>query len=175
MENISGKAAKVRLVIFDVDGVLTTGNLIYRPNGSESKTFHAHDGVGLRMLLKTGIEVGVITGRTSDVVAKRMQDLGIEHVYQGCMDKVIPYEELKQKLQLNDEQIAYVGDDLPDLPLLRRAGLGITVVNAPPVMHEHAMMVTKTAGGHGAAREVCEMIMRAQGSYDAAIQSYLDR
>jgi 3-deoxy-D-manno-octulosonate 8-phosphate phosphatase (KDO 8-P phosphatase) len=175
MKSIESKAAKVRLVIFDVDGVLTTGNLIYRPQGSESKTFHAHDGVGLRMLLKSGVDVGIITGRTSDVVTKRMQDLGISHVYQGCMDKVIPYEELRAKLNLTNEQIAYVGDDLPDLPLLRRAGLGITVVNAPPIMHEHAMLTTKTAGGHGAAREVCEIIMRAQGSYDAAIQSYLDR
>ncbi|MES2216781.1 MAG: HAD hydrolase family protein [Pseudomonadota bacterium] len=175
MKNILNKAAKIRLVIFDVDGVLTTGSLIYRPNGSESKTFHVHDGVGLRMLLKSGVQVGIITARTSDVVTKRMQDLEIQHVYQGCTDKVIAYENLKEKLNVLDEHIAYVGDDLPDLPLLRRVGLGITVANAPPIMHEHAALVTKAGGGQGAAREVCEMIMRAQGSYDAAIQTYLDR
>jgi 3-deoxy-D-manno-octulosonate 8-phosphate phosphatase (KDO 8-P phosphatase) len=175
MEKILSKAAKIRLVIFDVDGVLTTGNLIYRPNGSESKTFHVHDGVGLRMLLKSGVDVGIITARTSDVVSKRMQDLDIKHVYQGAADKVIAYEDLKTKLNLQDEQVAYVGDDLPDLPLFKRVGLAITVPNAPPIMLKHATHVTKTQGGQGAAREVCEMIMQAQGSYDAAIQSYLDR
>jgi 3-deoxy-D-manno-octulosonate 8-phosphate phosphatase (KDO 8-P phosphatase) len=175
MQNILEKAAKVRLVIFDVDGVLTTGSLNYRPDGTESKTFHVHDGMGLKMLLKSGVDIGIITARQSEVVAKRMSDLGIQHVYQGCDDKVIAYENLKEKLKIRDNQIAYVGDDLPDLPLMRRVGLAITVPNAPTIMQEYATMVTKTKGGHGAAREVCEMILQAQGTYGAAIQSYLDR
>lgn len=175
MQNILEKASKVKLVIFDVDGVLTTGNLNYRPDGTESKTFNVYDGMGLRMLLKSGVDIAIITARQSEVVAKRMRDLEIKYVYQGCNDKVVPYEELKEKLNCNDEQIAYVGDDLPDLPLLRRVGLGITVPNAPTIMQEYATMVTKTKGGRGAAREVCEIIMQAQGTYSAAIKSYLDR
>jgi 3-deoxy-D-manno-octulosonate 8-phosphate phosphatase (KDO 8-P phosphatase) len=175
MEKIIAKAARIRLAIFDVDGVLTTGGLIYRANGKEAKTFHVHDGLGLRLLLKSGIEVAIITARTSEVVTRRMHDLEIRHVYQGIADKVIAYEELKEKLQVSDEEIAYVGDDLPDLPLIRRAGLGITVPNAPPVMREHAHHTTTARGGHGAAREVCELILHAQDKYATAIQSFLDR
>ena len=175
MEKIIEKAAHIRLAIFDVDGVLTTGALIYRSNGTEAKTFHAHDGLGLRLLLANGIEIAIITARESDTVKKRMQDLEIKYVYQGCKDKLIAYEEIKQQLQVTDEEIAYVGDDLPDLPLLRRAGLGITVPNAPSIMREHAMHVTKARGGHGAAREVCELILQSQNKYAAAVQSYLDR
>jgi 3-deoxy-D-manno-octulosonate 8-phosphate phosphatase (KDO 8-P phosphatase) len=175
MEKILLKASKIRLVIFDVDGVLTTGNLTYRPNGTESKTFHVHDGIGLRLLSKAGVDIGIITARQSTVVTKRMADLDIKHVYQGCADKVVAYEELKQKLNLNDAEIAYVGDDLPDLPLMRRVGLGITVPNAPAIMRDYAIHTTKAYGGKGAAREVCELILQAQGSYTAAIQSYLDR
>jgi 3-deoxy-D-manno-octulosonate 8-phosphate phosphatase (KDO 8-P phosphatase) len=104
-----------------------------------------------------------------------MQDLGIRHVYQGCIDKVPPYDELKQKLQLADHEIAYVGDDLLDLPVMRRVGLSITVPNAPPIMRQHSDWVTTARGGRGAAREVCELIMRARGTYDDLINSYLTR
>lgn len=175
MDKILTKAARIKLAIFDVDGVLTTGSLIYRGNGKEAKTFHVHDGLGLRLLLKNGIEIGIITGRDSDVVRKRMEDLEITHVYQGCEDKIAAYEDLKQKLRLSDEEIAYIGDDLPDLPLIRRVGLGITVPNAPAIMQEHAAHTTKARGGHGAAREVCELILRSQNKYAAVIQSFLDR
>ena len=143
MQKILEKAAKIRLVIFDVDGVLSTGHLTYGPNGTESKTFHVHDGMGMRMLMKSGVEVGIITARNSEVVTRRMQDLEIQHVYQGNADKVPAYEDLKQKLDISDEEIAYVGDDLPDLPLLRRVGLGITVPNAPEVMRQYAAWVTQ--------------------------------
>jgi len=175
MQNILEKAKKIRLVIFDVDGVLSDGSLIYGPNQTESKAFHVHDGMGMRLLLKSGIQVGIITARKSEVVARRMQDLEVIHVYQGYSDKVLAYDDLKQKLQLDDVQIAYVGDDLPDLPLLRRVGLACTVHNAPAVIQQHVSYVTKAKGGKGAAREVCELILNANGGYETAIQTYLDR
>ncbi len=175
MEKILEKAKQVRLVIFDVDGVLTNGTLIYGPNGTESKMFHAHDGMGMRLLLKSGIDIAIITARSSDVVTKRMQDLEVKYVYQGCRDKIIAYDELKQKLKINDHEIAYVGDDLPDLPVLRRVGLGITVPNAPQIMQQYAMWTTEKKGGKGAAREVCDLIMQARGSYEKTINTYLER
>jgi 3-deoxy-D-manno-octulosonate 8-phosphate phosphatase (KDO 8-P phosphatase) len=175
MQKVMELARHIRLAIFDVDGILTTGTLLYHSDGTESKKFHVHDGAGLRLLLKSGVDIAIITARTSSAVTKRMQDLDIQHVYQGCSDKVIAYEELKKKLNLNDNQIAYMGDDLPDLPVLRRVGLAITVPGAPQIIQQHTAWVTTAKGGKGAAREVCELIMQAQGSYNTTIQSYLDR
>lgn len=175
MDTITEKAKAVRLTIFDVDGVLTNGTLCYGPTGIEYKEFHVHDGQGIKYLQKSGVEIGIITTCTSPIVAKRMKDLGIQHVYQGIHDKLAAYEELKQKLNLLDTQIAYVGDDLPDLPVISKVGLGITVANAPSVMQQYATWVTKAKGGNGAAREVCEMIMRAQGTHEPLIQSLLQR
>ncbi len=169
------KAKHIRLVIFDVDGVLTTGELHYGQKGNELKIFHVHDGQGMKFLLQTGVQIGIITARHSDMTTQRMDDLGITYVYQDQADKVVAYEDLKQKLKLTDQQIAYIGDDLADLPLIRRAGLGITVANGIPILQQHAAWVTKAKGGEGAAREVCELIMQAQGSYQTIIQSYLDR
>jgi 3-deoxy-D-manno-octulosonate 8-phosphate phosphatase (KDO 8-P phosphatase) len=147
--------------------------LHYGPNGIEYKEFHVHDGQGMKYLQKSGVEIGIITACTSSIVAKRMKDLGINHVYQGIHDKVAAYNELKQKLNIADQQIAYVGDDLPDLPLIVKVGLGVTVANAPEIMRKHAAWVTKAKGGRGAAREVCELIMHAQGTYETIIDSYL--
>lgn len=175
MESIFNKAKQVKLVIFDVDGVLTNGTLIYGPNGTESKMFHVHDGMGMRLLLKTGVEIAIITARSSDVVAKRMQDLQVKYVFQGCTDKVIAYDELKQKLNINDHEIAYVGDDLPDLPLLRRVGLAISVPNAPKFIQQYATWITQAKGGKGAAREVCELLMQAHGTYEQTINAYFER
>jgi 3-deoxy-D-manno-octulosonate 8-phosphate phosphatase (KDO 8-P phosphatase) len=175
MDAIYEKAKHIRLVIFDVDGVLTNGTLMYGPNGAESRTFHVHDGMGLRLMLKSGMEIAIITARRSDIVEKRIQDLGIPHLYQGCIDKLPPYDELKQKLNLADHEIAYVGDDLPDLPVIRRVGLSITVPNAPKIMQQYADWVTTAKGGKGAAREVCELIMQARGTYEAVVNAYLER
>lgn len=175
MKQIQERAKKVRLAIFDVDGVLTDGTLFYGPNGTEVKNFHVHDGQGMKLLQQSGVAIGIITLRLSDVVAKRMLDLGIKHVYQGQTDKVIAYEDLKKKLGLNDDEIAYVGDDLPDIAVIQRVGLGITVSSAPEIMHQHAHWVTKAPGGLGAAREVCDFIMHAQGTYQTVIKSFLER
>jgi len=175
MQSFIAKAKPIRLVIFDVDGVLTAGILSYGINGIERKNFHVHDGQGMKLLLKSGVHIGIITTCHSDIIQRRMQDLGIQHVYRGITDKLPAYEDLKQKLQLTDQQIAYVGDDLPDLPMLNRVGFAITVANAPAIIQQHAHWTTKAKGGKGAAREVCDFIMHAQGTYQSIIDSYLQR
>lgn len=175
MQKLIDKAKSIRLVIFDVDGVLTTGKLTYTAKGIEHKDFHVHDGQGIKLLLKTGVDVAIITTCKSETIGRRMQDLGIPHVYQGQVEKLPAYEELKQKLKLTDAQIAYIGDDLPDLPILCRVGLAVTVPNAPRVLHEHASWVTKRKGGKGAARELCEFIMDAQNTYQSIVDSYLQK
>ena len=169
------KAKNVRLVISDVDGVLTSGTLFYGPSGSEMKDFNVHDGIGMRILRESGVQLAIITAKTSHAVEQRMRDLNIEHVYQGQSDKLVAYEELKQKLNVTDAEIAYIADDLPDLPLLLRVGLPVSVPNAPKIVHEHVALVTRAHGGKGAMRELCEIIMKAQGTYHAAIEAYLQR
>jgi 3-deoxy-D-manno-octulosonate 8-phosphate phosphatase (KDO 8-P phosphatase) len=167
------KAKKIRLVIFDVDGVLTDGCLHLGPQGEEHKIFHIHDGLGIKLLQQTGVKVGIITSRRSQVVEQRMAYLGIQYVYQGIADKQPVFNELINQLKLDVTEVAYVGDDLPDLPLIRRAGLGIAVANARPIVKQHAAWHTQTCGGQGAAREVCELIMQAQGTLEPALQNYL--
>jgi 3-deoxy-D-manno-octulosonate 8-phosphate phosphatase (KDO 8-P phosphatase) len=175
METTFTKAQRIRLAIFDVDGVLTNGRLTYGEGGVEYKTFHAHDSLGLKLLQKSGVAVGIITTRKSDIITHHMDELGITHVYQGYTDKVPAYEALKKELNLKDEQISYTGDDLTDLPLIRRAGLGITVANARQILQEYATWTTKATGGNGAVREICETIMQAQGTFDATISPYVGR
>ncbi|OAI49418.1 hypothetical protein AYO45_02590 [Gammaproteobacteria bacterium SCGC AG-212-F23] len=173
MQPLIDKAKNIRLAIFDVDGVLTTGALFYGKDKIEGKNFHVHDGQGIKSLQKSGVEIAVITARTSDIVTWRMQDLGITHVYQGQTNKLIAYEALKQKLKLNDAQIAYAGDDLPDLSVLSRVGFSITVANAPLVIRQRVAWVTRKKGGKGAVREICDFIMEAQGTLQKTIEAYL--
>ena len=173
MQDIIEKAAQIRLVIFDVDGVLTDGSLFLGDDGQEYKAFNSHDGHGMVMLQKTGVQIAIITGRTSDVVRIRMESLGISHVYQGFRDKLPAFEELKQKVGLGNEQIAYVGDDVVDLPAMSRVGLAIAVQNAHPFAKQHAHWITSKEGGRGAAREVCELLMEAQGTLQDALHSHL--
>ncbi len=175
MNEIVDKAKKIKLAIFDIDGVLTSGKLIYSPNGIEYKDFHVHDGQGIKLLQKSGIEIGIITACQSETVKKRMQDLGVTHVYQGQTEKLAAYCQLKQKLQLLDEEIAYMGDDLPDLAILCRVGLSVTVPNAPAILKETVCLVTKKKGGNGAARELCELIMKAQNTYQSITDSFFYR
>ena len=173
MQDIQTKAGAVKLVIFDVDGVLTDGSLFLGDDGQEYKAFHSRDGHGMKMLQKSGVVIGIITGRTSEVVRLRMESLGVEHVYQGKLDKLPAYEELRDKLGLADEQVAYVGDDVVDLPIMRRVGLAIAVQDAHPFVVQHAHWQTPHGGGRGAGRDVCEMVLEAQGSLQTALDSYL--
>ncbi|WP_455199072.1 3-deoxy-manno-octulosonate-8-phosphatase KdsC [Kaarinaea lacus] len=174
MQDILEKAAQIKLVIFDVDGVLTTGALFYGDDGQEYKAFHSRDGHGMKMLQNSGVEVGIITGRTSKVVEHRMENLGIQHVYQGKLEKLPAFEELLEKLGLNPDEVAYVGDDVVDLPILTRVGLAIAVADAHELVKQHAHWQTPHGGGQGAARDVCELIMEARGTLQTELQRYLD-
>ncbi len=172
MRDILDKAAQIRLVIFDVDGVLTDGGLFLGDDGQEYKAFYSRDGLGIKMLQESGVEIAIITGRTSQVVQHRMTSLAINHVFQGRIDKVPAFEELRQKLQLSAEQIAYVGDDVVDIPVMKRVGLAIAVADAHPLLQHHAHWHTPSDGGRGAARDVCELIMQAQGTWAAQLARF---
>jgi 3-deoxy-D-manno-octulosonate 8-phosphate phosphatase (KDO 8-P phosphatase) len=174
MQDIYDKAAAIRLIVFDVDGVLTDGSLFIGDDGQEYKAFNSKDGHGMVMLQESGVQIAIITGRTSEVVRIRMASLGIEHLYQGKREKLPAYEELKRQTGLNDQQIAYVGDDVVDLPVMTRVGLAIAVQDAHALTKQHAHWVTASGGGRGAAREACELIMDAQGTLQQALQAYID-
>jgi 3-deoxy-D-manno-octulosonate 8-phosphate phosphatase (KDO 8-P phosphatase) len=173
MQDILTKAARIRLVIFDVDGVLTDGSLFLGDDGQEYKAFNSRDGHGMKMLQSNGVTIAIITGRSSQVVNHRMASLGIEHVYQGARDKAPVYAELRDKLGLDDSQVAYVGDDVVDLPVMRKVGLAIAVQDAHELVKKHAHWQTPNRGGRGAARDVCEMLMEAQGKLDDELRKYL--
>jgi 3-deoxy-D-manno-octulosonate 8-phosphate phosphatase (KDO 8-P phosphatase) len=173
MKDILDKASRVRLLIFDVDGVLTDGSLFIGDDGQEYKAFNSRDGHGIKMLLGHNIEIAIITGRTSQVVEHRMKNLGITHVYQGKLDKLGAYQELAKKLGIPAEQTAYVGDDVVDLPVMRRVGLAIAVQDAHPLVRQHSHWQTPSAGGRGAARDVCEMIMESRGVLANEMSTYL--
>lgn len=172
MQDILDKAKEIKLVIFDVDGVLTDGSLFLGDAGEEYKAFNSRDGHGMKMLQSTGIQIGIITGRTSDVVRHRMQSLGVQHVYQGKLDKRPAFEELCQLTGISPEQVAYVGDDVVDLPILVRAGLAIGVQDAHPLVKQHSHWLTPSNGGRGAARDVCELILHAQGKLEDMMNKY---
>ena len=161
------RAAKIRLAVFDVDGTLTDGRLWYGEDGRETKVFHVHDGLGLKRLQANGVQVAIITARISHPVALRAEELDIAHVYQGQGDKRACLLQLLEALHFGPEQVAYVGDDLPDLPPMRIAALAVAVANAHPWVAEAAHWQTTRSGGMGAAREVCDLILHAQGKSDA--------
>ncbi|MCD6056094.1 MAG: kdsC [Gammaproteobacteria bacterium] len=172
-ENIIMRAKCIKLVIFDVDGVLSDGKLYYSDNDVECKAFHVHDGAGIVALLQMGIEVAIITKRTSPLLTKRMQHLGVKHVYQGQEDKRIAYADLLKILNLTHDEVAYMGDDIVDLPVLRQVGLSITVANAVPYIAEYTHWQTTLPGGEGAAREACDLILSAQGLLPVLLKQYL--
>lgn len=173
MQDILERAAHIRLVIFDVDGVLTDGSLFLSDSGEEYKAFHSRDGHGIKMLQRTGVRVAIITGRTSNVVAHRMKDLGVTLCYQGSLEKLPVFEKVIEELQLDPSHVAYVGDDVVDLPVMRRVGFAVAVQDAHPLVKKHAHWQTPNAGGRGAARDVCELIMEAQGTLEAELGKYL--
>ncbi len=173
MLHLLDKAKQIQLVIFDVDGVLTDGSLFLGDHGEEYKAFHSRDGHGMRMLQDYGVRIAIITGRRSQVVTHRMQDLGVELVFQGHRDKLPALERILQDTGIDAEHIAYVGDDVVDLPVMARVGLAIAVNDAHHWAQQHAHWVTAHAGGRGAAREVCEFILEAQGKLSQALGDYL--
>jgi 3-deoxy-D-manno-octulosonate 8-phosphate phosphatase (KDO 8-P phosphatase) len=170
--DLRARAAKIKLAIFDVDGVLTDGRLYFDEHGGEFKAFHSRDGLGINLLRQTGVEVAVISGRMSKSVNYRMQSLGIERVFQGQKNKLTAYESLREDLQLMPEQIAHVGDDLIDLPLLQRVGLAVAVADAHPAILPYVHWRTEKPGGLGAAREVCDLILDAQGNLQRLLESH---
>ena len=173
MKDILERAKAVKLVIFDVDGVLTDGSLFLGDDGLEYKAFNSRDGHGMKMLQESGVTVAIITGRSSKVVDYRMKSLGIEHVYQGQQDKRIAFAKLLEKMQLTPEQVAYVGDDVVDLPVMSKVGLAIAVQDAHSMVVKHSHWQTPSCGGRGAGRDVCEMLMEAHGVLQETLDSYL--
>ena len=167
------RARRIRLMLFDVDGVLTDGQLWYGPMNVEVKAFHGFDGHGLKMLSSSGVPTGLLTGRKSGAVASRARELGIEHILQGIDDKRAAFEELLQRLGLEREAVGYMGDDLVDLPVLTRCGLACAQREAPEEVRQRVHYIPSAAAGFGAVREVCELLMRAQGTLEGALQEYL--
>lgn len=167
------KAKKLKLLILDVDGVLTDARLYFDNDGTEYKCFHARDGHGIKLLRQTGVEVAVISGRNSQSVTLRMKSLGIEHVYQGHEDKLSALAEVLEKTGIKPEQAAHVGDDLLDLPIMMRVGLSIAVNDANFAVKQRADWSTALPGGRGAVREVCDLILQAQGTFDNVLRTYL--
>jgi len=163
----------VRMMIFDVDGVLTDGRVIYMDDGAEIKEFDAQDGHGIKLLQRAGIEVALISGRTCRAVEHRALGLGISRVYQGSKAKIEPYEQLLADTGLKEHETGFMGDDLIDIPVMRRAGFAVAVPNGAPHIFPYAHYITRASGGRGAAREVCEMILQVQGLWEGVMKRYL--
>lgn len=173
MDQIIDKIRKIKCLICDIDGVLTDGLLYIDNHGNELKTFHVHDGVGLKLLMAVQIEIAVITGSYNAVIDHRMTQLGVRHYFKGQIDKIQAYETLKTTLQLSDEEFAYVGDDVVDLPIMQRVGFSIAVANGVKTIRDMADWTTTAEGGRGGLREVCEYILAAQNKMEEAIQTYI--
>jgi len=173
LEDALKRARNLKLMIFDIDGVMTDGTLYYSERGEELKAFNVQDGLGIKMLKQCGVDVALITGRRSRAVELRAANLDIAHLYQGAEDKRAAYAALLEKLGISPEQCGCMGDDLPDLALITRCGFAATVPAAPEAVRSRAHYVTHVRGGHGAVREVCEFILRAQGALDRAVGEHL--
>lgn len=162
---MSADLANIKLLLLDVDGVMTDGRIIYDNNGVETKAFDVKDGHGLKLLQRAGIRVGIITGRQSAIVARRAEELGIELLYQGVKDKSLPFNAILQKLALLPEEVAYVGDDIVDLPVMRKVGFAAAVADAVDDIKPYADLVTRRAGGRGAVREICDFLLKESGRW----------
>jgi 3-deoxy-D-manno-octulosonate 8-phosphate phosphatase (KDO 8-P phosphatase) len=173
MNALIEKAKKIKCLICDVDGVLTDGSLYMDNQGNELKAFNVQDGMGLKLVMAADIHVAVITTSQHDIIDHRMKQLGIEHYYTGQVDKQRAFTALKEKLQLSNEEFAYVGDDLPDRPIMQQVGLSIAVANAVKEIKEFANYETRNSGGRGAVREVTDIILAAQNKLETALAKYL--
>jgi 3-deoxy-D-manno-octulosonate 8-phosphate phosphatase (KDO 8-P phosphatase) len=163
---------KIKLLLLDVDGVMTDGRIIFDSNGVESKFFNVKDGHGIKMIQRAGIEIGIISGRQSQVVANRAAELGIVHVYQKAIDKLTPYLDILDKTGLHDVQTAFMGDDIIDIPILRRVGFAAAPADAVDEVIPHVHFVTKNRGGWGAVREVCDLILKGKGAWETTTARY---
>lgn len=157
------RLAQVRLLVLDIDGVFSDGRIYLGNDGEELKAFHTRDGFGMKALANAGIQTAVITGRQSSIVQRRMQHLDVSSIYQGQSDKTEAFNELLSQYSFSTEQTAYIGDDTPDLPLIQQSGIGVAVKDAHPSIQQQAQYITRCAGGFGAVREVCDLIMLSQG------------
>jgi 3-deoxy-D-manno-octulosonate 8-phosphate phosphatase (KDO 8-P phosphatase) len=166
---LAGRLTRIELMIFDVDGVLTDGKLYYGPQGEALKAFNVLDGTGLKALAVAGITVGVISGRESAIVLRRCAELGIRHVAQGIDDKIVAFDAMRHELGMTADVCGYMGDDEIDIPLMRRVGFAATVPNAADGVAEHAHWISRRAGGAGAVREVCELLLKARHSHAAEV------
>jgi 3-deoxy-D-manno-octulosonate 8-phosphate phosphatase (KDO 8-P phosphatase) len=162
----------IRLLLLDVDGVMTDGRIIYDNNGVETKAFDVKDGHGLKLLQRAGVKIGIITGRESKVVVHRARELGIDIVYQGAKDKLVPYREILENLGLSDDQVAYVGDDVVDLPVLRKVGFSATVADAVEDIKPYVDYVSTKSGGRGAVRDVCDYLLKRSGNWGLVTDRY---
>ncbi len=171
-EALAEKIKKVKLIILDVDGVMTDGGIIYNDAGQETKRFDVRDGHGIKLAMRAGIDVALVTARESQAVLHRARNLGIELLYQGMRDKVKAFDDLLIKKALTPAEIAYIGDDLVDLPIIKRAGFSAAVPDAVPEVKERVDYVTAKPGGGGAVRETIELILKTQGKWDGIIELY---
>jgi 3-deoxy-D-manno-octulosonate 8-phosphate phosphatase (KDO 8-P phosphatase) len=169
---LKNRAKKIKLLILDVDGVMTDGSLGIGDDGQEYKNFNSLDGLGMKLLQQTGVQIAIITGRTSNVVKQRADSTGIAHFYQGVENKLDAFNDLITKLNLTANQVAFMGDDIIDAPPMLRCGLAITVPTGHDLLKPHAHYITQKSAGRGAVREVCEFLMRAQGTFDGMMAPY---
>lgn len=169
---LTERLKKIRLLLLDVDGVMTDGRIIFDSNGIESKFFNVKDGHGIKMVQRAGIEVGIISGRESQVVTNRAAELGITILYQKCLDKLTPYQKILEVTGFDHPQVAFVGDDVIDIPVLRRAGFAAAPADAVAEVLPHAHFVTRNRGGWGAVREVCDLLLKEQGAWEEVTGRY---
>jgi 3-deoxy-D-manno-octulosonate 8-phosphate phosphatase (KDO 8-P phosphatase) len=170
---IQERAARVKLVLMDCDGVLTDGRIWVLEEGGDQKAFHTRDGLGIELLHRGGLKSGIISGRTSSAVERRARGLGMSFIWQGCEDKLKAFADTLAQAGLMNAEVAFIGDDLNDIPLMLQSGLGIAVADAARETREHAHYVTSAVGGRGAVREVVELILKAQGRWDDLVRHYL--
>ena len=173
-DEIARRAARVKLLLLDCDGVLTDGRITLLGDGDEQKSFHTRDGHGLVLLHRAGLQSGVISGRTSSALERRARDLGVRHVRQGTHDKIVEFREVLASAGVSEDETAFVGDDVTDIPLMRRCVLAVAVADATDDTRAHAHYVTRLAGGFGAVREVCELILKAQGRREELMKRYTE-
>ena len=173
-EEIERRAARVRLLVLDCDGVLTDGRITLLDTGDEEKSFHTRDGHGLVLLHRAGLQSAVISGRTSSALARRARDLGIQHLRQGTHNKIVEFREVLEAAGVNEDETCVVGDDVTDIPLMRRAALAVAVADATEDTRAHAHYVTRLPGGFGAVREVCELILKGQGRWEELMRRYTE-